>query len=331
METQRLMPPQGHVTHAAVGILQRADGWVLLGQRPQGKSWSGYWEFPGGKVEAHEQPAQALFRELREELGITVTNYYPWITRTYDYPAKYRTDGALDSPANTVKLHFFIVTAWQGEPQGLEQQSLAWQNPQSLQVKPMLPANAPIMAALNLPQVYAISNLHALGAELFFERLTYALANGLRMIQVREKHMANDQFANFAAQVVALAEPYQAKVIINADIGLASKLKAAGVHFTSAQLLQLRSRPQGLICGAACHNQAELAHAAELGLDYVTLSPVMPTLSHPDAITLGWQVFKAWVQDYPLPVYALGGMQLSDVSLARGHGAHGVAMQRGIW
>lgn len=328
---QMTKPTSVNVTNAAVGILQRPDGSVLLGQRPHGKSWAGYWEFPGGKLEAHEQPAQALVRELQEELGILAITYYPWLTRTYDYPARYHADGRVDSPANTVKLHFFIVTAWQGEPQGIEGQPLIWQNPKALQVSPMLPANAPIMAALDLPPVYALTNVHELGLALFFERLSLALTHGLGMIQVREKYMSNQAFAEFAAQVITRAEAYQAKVIINADIELARTLKAAGVHFTSAQLLQLRSRPEGLICGAACHNQAELAHAAALGMDYVTLSPVMPTDSHPDAKTLGWQVFREWVQAYPLPVYALGGMQLTDVPIARSCGAHGVAMQRAAW
>jgi 8-oxo-dGTP diphosphatase len=132
------------ITEAAVGVIKAPDGSVLLGQRPAGKPWSGYWEFPGGKIEAGEAPAHALARELQEELGITPTQYYPWITRTYDYEAKYNSQGQLESPAKTVKLHFFIITEWAGEPAGLEQQALSWQNPERVSVGPMLPAKAPI-------------------------------------------------------------------------------------------------------------------------------------------------------------------------------------------
>lgn len=321
----------GNITHAAVGIIQRDDGWVLLGQRPAGKPWSGYWEFPGGKVEEGETPAHALARELQEELDIKPNHFYPWIVRTYDYPARYRADGSLDSAAKTVKLHFFVVTQWHGEPRGLEQQQLSWQNPRQLEVEPMLPANAPILAALNLPKIYAITNLQELGEEAFFKGLQHALENGLKMIQVREKHLAQQGLKAFAIKLMQAASAYDAKVFINSDVSLASEIDAAGVHFTSAQLMNLKNKPEGMLYGAACHHPAELEKAAQLGLDYVTLSPVNPTLSHPGVDTLGWLKLSQWLSDYPIPVYALGGMQLGDLDIARQHGAHGIALQRAVW
>lgn len=319
------------VTEAAVGVIQAPDGLVLLGQRPAGKPWSGYWEFPGGKIEAGEAPAHALVRELQEELGITPTLYYPWITRTYDYEAKYNSQGELESPAKTVKLHFFIITEWDGEPAGLEQQALCWQNPECVTVGPMLPANAPILIGLGFSAVYAITNLHELGEEEFFVRLRAALARGLKMIQIREKQLSSEQLLQFARKVMAEATPYSAKVLINSDLDLAQKSGAAGVHFSSAQLMALQSKPQGLLCGASCHSPSELMHAARLGLDYVMLSPVQPTRSHPQARALGWERFAQLIADYSLPVYALGGMQLNDLHHARTQGAHGIALQRAIW
>lgn len=319
------------ITHAAVGIIQRADGWVLLGKRPPGKPWEGYWEFPGGKVEAGETPESALTRELHEELGIQVRLCYPWITRSYDYPNKYHADGTLNSPAKTVKLHFFIVEQWQGEVQSLEQQHLSWQLPTRLEVAPMLPANAPVMAALSLPRIYAITNLQEIGGERFFSALKVALDNGLRMLQVRENQLTENAFQSFAEKVAAMASPYGAKIFINSDIALAKALHVSGVHFTSAQLMNLKSKPEGMLCGAACHNPQELLQAAALGLDYVTLSPVNPTQSHPDAKTLGWHQFADWIEDYPIPVYAQGGMRQDDLRTARTHGAHGIALQRAIW
>lgn len=319
------------ITEAAVGVIQRDNGLVLLGERPVSKPWAGYWEFPGGKVEANETPAQALKRELQEELGIMVTLYYPWLTRSYNYEAKYDAFGALESPAKTVKLHFFIVVAWEGEPLGLENQILSWQNPAKITVGPMLPANAPILTALTLPPIYAITNLSELGEDLFFARLKLALNNGLMMIQVREKQLSTKDLMLFAAHVIEIVEPYEAKVFINTDLNLAQTLNATGVHLNSQQLMQLQIKPEGLLCGASCHNPQELTQAAKLGLDYVMLSPVQATLSHESAESLGWDVFTDLITGYSLPVFALGGLQVNDLHTARLHGAHGIAMQRGVW
>ena len=319
------------VTQAAVGVVQHCNGLVLLAERPVGKAWSGYWEFPGGKIESKETAEQALKRELQEELGITATLLYPWITRTFDYEAKYDAAGKLETPAKTVKLHFFIVAKWEGEPFGLEKQTISWQNPEKVTVSPMLPANAPIFSGLSLPHVYAITNLAELGEVLFFERLKAALENGLMMIQIREKQLSAEDLLLFAEHVIEVADPYEAKVFIHSDLNLALELKAAGVHFSSQDLMNLKTKPVDLLAGASCHNNQELAHAEALGLDYVLLSPVQATRSHPGAEPLGWDGFTDLIEDYALPVYALGGMRVEDLHVARSHGAHGIAMQRDIW
>lgn len=328
---------KANITHAAVGVLQRDNGLVLLAERPVGKAWSGYWEFPGGKVEPHEDPKTALKRELQEELGITVKQSYPWLTRTFDYEAKYDKNGKLDSPAKTVKLHFFIVTEWDGEPFGMEKQTISWQNPEKITVGPMLPANQPIFDALNVPHVYAITNMAEIGEELFFERLKLALNNGLMMIQVREKQLDAEELAHFVERMVEVAEPYEAKILLNSSIPaeentrLRKAFNLAGIHFNSADLMQLTKRPTGLLCGASCHNPQELAHAEALGLDYALLSPVKDTKSHPDAESMGWKAFEKAAHGRAIPVFALGGMQVDDLHEARSHGAHGIALLRGIW
>lgn len=333
MRDQNSIPdlPEAVVTEAAVGVIQHDNGMVLLGERPAGKPWAGYWEFPGGKIEPNETPAQALKRELQEELGITVTRYYPWLTRTYSYEAKYDAKGVLESPSKTVKLHFFIVTEWIGDPVGLENQLTSWQNPEKINVGPMLPANAPILTGLGLSPIYAITNLKELGESLFFERLKTALENGLMMIQVRENQLSPQGLRLFSEYVIELAAPYEAKVFINSDINTAQQLGATGVHLSSQKLMQLQTKPEGLLCGASCHNLSELSRAADLGLDYVMLSPVQATLSHLDAQPLGWAAFNQFISGYSLPVFALGGMQMEDLHTARQNGAHGIAMQRAIW
>ena len=325
-----------HITHAAVGIVQRDDGQVLLAERPLGKAWAGYWEFPGGKIEDNETPVQALTRELQEELGITATSSYPWLTRTFDYPEKYDAKGKLEAPAKTVKLHFFVVTKWLGAPAGLENQAISWQRSEELNVSPMLPANAPILKALSLSNTYAITNLSQLGEDLFFKRLEIALENGLRLIQVREKQLTVVDFHLFVERVIKMAEPYKAKVLVNSDspyleLDLANELNLAGIHFTAQDLMKLQVKPEGMLSGASCHNRQELTKAEALSLDYVMLSPVQVTLSHAEASPLGWDKFRELIADYSLPVYALGGMHTTDLHTARLHGAHGIAMLRDIW
>ncbi len=307
------------IVEAAVAVILRDDGQVLLGQRPEGKPWAGWWEFPGGKIETGETPYHALQRELHEEIGIEAEQAYPWITRVFSYPER------------TVKLRFFMVRRWHCEPHGKENQQLSWQDPWAVQVGPLLPANAPVLSALNLPPLYAITNLAEMGESAFFAAFECALEKGLRLIQVREKQLPADRLAQFASRAVALAERFGARVLINGNLELARNAGAAGVHWSSATLLTAEAKPTDMLCGASCHNAAELARAAELGLDYALLAPVQPTLTHPGAPALGWEAFGQLAAEQPMPVYALGGMAPGDMQTAWRHGAHGIAMQRGVW
>lgn len=312
------------VVNAAVAVIVRSDTeqqikQVLLAERPNGKPWAGWWEFPGGKIEAGESALEALQRELQEELGITALEAYPWLTRSFDYPDK------------TVKLHFFIVRHWQGEPHGKEGQILSWQNPRALNVSPMLPANTPILSALNLGHTYAITNLSETNEATFFAQLKQQLAHGLELIQIREKHLNHQDLVQFSKRVISEAKSFGAKVLLNQNIALAYELGADGVHLTSPQLLQLTEKPQNLLCAASCHNTEELNQANALGLDFVVLSPVKATLSHTEANPLGWEHFEQLARNMPMPIYALGGIQKVDLMKAWQHGAHGIAMQRGAW
>lgn len=119
----------------AVGILVRPGGDVLLAQRPQGKPYAGYWEFPGGKVEPGEPIVDALKREFLEELGVRILSAEPWCGVEYVYPHAH------------VRLHFYLSRVWQGEPQSLEGQAFAWQG--SVQLEPLLPATIPLIAWLD--------------------------------------------------------------------------------------------------------------------------------------------------------------------------------------
>ncbi len=318
------------IVEVSAAVLQRSDGSFLLAQRPADKIWAGYWEFPGGKVEPGETAHHALVRELREELGIEVETAYPWITRVFTYPHA------------TVRLNFFRVTAWSGELHPHEGQQFAWQAALSptfsrerergqVTVAPILPANAPIMRALELPSLYAISNAAELGVEEFLRRLEIALGNGLRLVQLREKNLSRDELRELAQRVVALAHAHGAKVLLNGDVALAQEVGADGVQLTGTQLAQLSERPAVDWCAASCHNAEELRRAEALGCDFALLSPVLPTQSHPGAPHLGWEKFAATAAGSSIPVYALGGLTHDDMQAAWRHGAHGIALLRQAW
>lgn len=317
---------KNRIVDVAAAVIFHADGSFLLAQRPAGKIYEGYWEFPGGKIEANETPLHALHRELGEELGITPVTAYPWLTRVFTYPHA------------TVRLHFFRVTEWQGKLHGHEGQQFAWQPPalslkarQQISVSPVLPANMPILRALELPYLYAISNAAELGVEEFMRRLERALQNGLRLLQVREKNLSRDEMWVLSLRVLELAHTYGARVLINRDIELARETGADGVHLSSIQLAACNVRPDVPWCGASCHNAEELRRAEALGCDLALLGPVLPTRSHPGAPHLGWESFAAIAADSFIPVYALGGLTRDDMQTAWRHGAHGIGLLRQAW
>ena len=115
----------------AVGILMKDNGDILLAERPAGKPYEGYWEFPGGKVEAGETIEEALKREFMEELGIAIASADPWCGVEFVYPHAH------------VRLHFYISHDWKGVPQSREGQKFSWQG--SIHVEPLLPTTIPLV------------------------------------------------------------------------------------------------------------------------------------------------------------------------------------------
>ena len=310
------------IVEVAAAVMLRTEGReFLLAQRPEGKVYAGYWEFPGGKVEPGETVRQALIRELQEELGITVTACSPWLTRFFTYPHA------------TVRLNFWRVTAWEGEigiTAPLEHSAVAWQGiGQPASVAPILPANDPILKALALPTTMAITNAEVEGTERQLERLEEALLAGLRLIQVRDKGWPAAQRLWFAEAVTRLAHSHGARVVINDDADIARRVGADGLHLSATRLARQAERPDFTWVGASCHTAEEIRRAGEIGLDYALLGPVLPTPTHPEATGLGWMAFSRLAAGNTLPVFALGGMRPAMLGEAQAHGAHGIALMRG--
>lgn len=316
--------PATPLTHVAAAVLLRPSPHVsggsefLLAQRPPGKAYAGYWEFPGGKVEAGETTAEALVRELREELGIDCQRLYPWLSREFVYPHAH------------VRIRFFRISAWKGAIAPLEHTGFVWVPCGGTPtVAPVLPANTPILNGLALPATYAITCAELHGVEDELARVDRGLAAGVRLFQVRDKTLPPAARRHFAAEVLRRARPAGARVLINDDPALARELGADGVHLSAAALGQAAARPDFPLVAASCHDAGELAQAAALGCDFAVLAPVLPTATHPGTPALGWARFAQLVERAPLPVFALGGLRAGMADLAMEHGAHGLAMLRG--
>ena len=299
------------IVDVAAAVIERPDGSFLLAQRPHGRVYAGWWEFPGGKVEAGEPAERALARELREELGIDVRTAYPWICRVHVYEHA------------TVRLNFFRVTRWRGEPQAREDQRFIWQRIDAPIAEPMLPANAPVLASLALPLEYAITDAQTLGAAEQLSLVEARMKAGLRLVQVRDK--GHWERARLIYVVTRMASEYGARVLVNGGPA------ADGIHLTAEQLMTMRTRPKAGLVAASCHTVDELGHAMAIGLDFVVLGPVKPTRSHAVLNLLGWDGFRRIAEGASIPVYAIGGLRRSDLDEARRAGAHGLAMISGSW
>lgn len=303
----------------AAAVLLRPDGSVLLAQRPAGKPYAGYWEFPGGKFEPGETPRAALDRELREELGIDVRHAAPWFLQEFTYPHAH------------VELHFQRVFAWDGELIGHDGQAFEWQTPGHYTVSPLLPANTRILSALELPPVYGITCASDMGEDVFLDCAERALTRGLKLVQLREKEWPTARRDAFAARLVPLAHRHGARVLLNGSATDARRLGCDGVHWTADALAGAKVRPAGMLAAASCHTEEDIARAGELELDFAVLGPVAPTPTHPQAVPLAWEGFAGLTARTRLPIYALGGLQAGDLTMSIDHGAQGVALRRSAW
>ena len=304
--------------HVVAAVLRDVQGRVLLARRPQGKQHAGYWEFPGGKVEQGESPQAALVRELVEELGIHVQPGPRLIT----------------VPMGAIILDVFEVDRFDGEPDGRDGQALAWVDPACVDPLWMPPADRPALTALRLPDRYLIMPTpNSSDIQQFVGSIDQALAAGTRLLQLRLPGWSREEITALARVVRERCREHGANLLLNADWQLAEVLGLDGVHLPSRIAMALNRRPvdRHRWLAVSCHNAEELNHAAAIGADFATLSPVHSTPGHANSAPLGWQHFAELVSNAPMPVFALGGMQLDEIERARGHGGQGIAAIRSLW
>lgn len=306
--------------HVVAAVLRDREGRVLIAERPAGKPMAGYWEFPGGKLEAGEPAQQALKRELSEELGITVHHAHRLLRLTHDYPER------------RVHLDVWRVTHHAGELESREGQELAWVAPEALKDWNLLPADEPIVKALTLPPLMLVTP-EPDDESAFLERLQQSLGAGIDLVQLRAHGLEPERFDVLALAVLSLCHDHGARVILNTSMEMARKMHGDGVHLSQRRLRSLQPEvlDGSLLTGVSCHSAEEILKALEYAPDYLCVGPVQESASHPGAKPLGWERFAALVALSPIPVYAIGGMGYGDLEMARAHGGHGIAAIRSLW
>lgn len=310
-----------NVLHVAAAVIRAADGRILIARRPEHKDQGGLWEFPGGKVEVDESVEAALCRELHEELGIRVRASRPLIRIRHDYPDK------------QVLLDVQLVEGYAGEAHGAEGQPLAWVAPKRLGDYEFPAANRPVVMAAKLPDQYLITPAE-LTAPALLAGLKAALEGGAKLVQLRAPGMFDAQYRDLAVDAVGLCAG-RAQLMLKGPLAWLGDFPAAGWHLTAEQLRQYAAQgrpfPRERLLAASCHNAEELALAQQMGVDFVTLSPLLPTASHPRAAALGWETAAALLATCNLPAFLLGGVGPDDRPRAWQIGAQGVAGIRAFW
>ncbi len=330
--------------HVAVAVILNSSNKVCISLRHNNAHQGGLWEFPGGKVESNETVEQALVREIKEELGLDVQQSRRLITVWHDYKDI------------KVCLQVFKVLSYQGEAYSVEGQQIKWVDILSLTEFDFPAANLPIIKALQIPDRYLITGKF-IDLEDFRNKLQKALelnsdGKGIELVQLRLKNDSLKDIAQTQTQIQTeiqailntaseICKQASVKLMLNLsaenlNVAELSAIDFSGFHADSKTLNTLTPEdhskyPAGKLFSASCHSAEELEKAVQLKADFVVLSPVQKTASHPELDAMGWQKFSDMVEKVPMPVFALGGVAEKDLETAWSYGGQGIAAISAFW
>lgn len=291
----------GSEIHVVAGAIADAEGRVLIAQRPRGRHMAGRWEFPGGKLGAGEDPYAGLQRELTEELGVTVREARPLIRLRHEYPDR------------RVLLDVWEVTSYDGEPQALDAQALAWARPDELPKHDLLEADRPIVTALRLPR---LARVLAAG-----ESLQSIRGSAAQAILVPGPADGTDVLD---AEAVAAARAAGHRVFVMGEdvdaVRIAAMARCDGVVLRwHGQSLHV-DRSGAFLVGAHCVDAESATQAVAEGAHFLVIAPedgpMSERLLERLCVIVGRPVFAGWYSD------ARRLERLQQV------GAHGCAVQR---
>ena len=347
--------------HVIAAVIRDAQNRILIAKRPDHAHQGGLWEFPGGKVEEGETRRDGLGRELLEELGITVTQARPLLDIRHDYPDKsVRLDvwlvtgfegeahGAEGQPVRWVAAAELSDYEFPAANAPIVR---AAQLPEQYLITPDVADEAELLAGLERAREVGIrlgqlrqTEMNEAAYQTLAQRVLEKFGGDFQWMLKGDAppawpgagwHLTSRQLREMWARHTQ----GQAAGTLGPGAGLLQNEAAAGSQGGAASSPRWRpqdscqqdSLPPHTLLAASCHDAEELKMAADLGIDFVTLSPINPTASHPDAQPLGWESARELIDSVNMPVYLLGGLSVDDLPEAFEAGAQGVAGIRQLW
>ena len=297
-------------TEIAVGLIINQENEFLVCQRNNKTFLPDLWELPGGKLEEGESFAEALQRELIEEINVKPFSFSKLISTFFNYPS------------GLVIINGFLVKQWQGDIKAKEGQNLKWiklDNFSKFKNK-FLAASVPII------NCYLFSNKLLITPSAKPLKFLIALLKKYQnlMVLYRDYDVKESEYIANAKKLIKIANKQGHKILLTCDN--AFEIGASGVHLNSKKLHNLQQKPNNLLVSASCHSIADINIANKFLIDLVFLSPIMATTSHPEIENfLTWYGFEQLCKLCAMPAYALGGVRQNDLITAKNIGGQGIA------
>jgi len=297
---------------AVVGVLHNKDQQILIAKRQSHQFMGGFWELPGGKIEHGESPEVAISRELNEELGIIVDKLSLHQTMVYQYTDR------------IVELSIYNIDNYLNTPKGVEGQEIAWVSVENLNSYKLLPTMKSFINSITLPKQYWITPSSNHQSDEWIRKFDEKIKQGISLIQLRSKTKLD---ITFIEELHNKCKHNNINLLLNTVDKSFHEAYCDGWHITTGEMFDLKSRPcaNNKLLGASTHDLTEALKAQDLGADFIVISPVQATQTHPDTVPIGWDAAKEVVDKLNIPVYFLGGMTLNDLDKTLKLGAQGIA------